>query len=53
MTIYHFTCDHGRRAIGKTGLILPNLRFSGLSWFTDLPDTRPAPDRAHQPRPRL
>ncbi len=41
--IYHFTCNDGRRAIGKSGLILPNLGFSGLAWFTDLPD----PDR-HQ-----
>lgn len=39
MTLYHFTCDHGRRAIGKAGLIRPNRRaMVPVAWFTDLPD---------------
>ena len=39
MTLYHFTCDHGRQAIGKAGLIRPNRRaMVPVAWFTDLPD---------------
>ena len=39
MTLHHFTCDHGRQAIGKAGLIRPNRQsLVPVAWFTDLPD---------------
>lgn len=52
MTYWHYTCDHGRRGIGATGLLIPleaqlpslvprdataRLMFS-LIWLTDLPE---------------
>jgi hypothetical protein len=44
-TLYHFTCDHGRRGIGTHGFVTPQainpLTGFALSWFT----TEPAPDR--------
>jgi hypothetical protein len=51
MILYHYTCDHGQRALLKTGLVLPLRQHSpdaaaqlrpewqcmaGLAWFTDL-----------------
>ena len=37
MTLYHFTCDHGRAGIGRAGVILPNRRSPlQLAWATDL-----------------
>ena len=36
---WHFTCSHGRRAIGQTGIVLPQpgLAPMKLAWFTDMP----------------
>ena len=51
MTLYHFTCDHGRHALGTSGVVLPLAQWNPraaarltperaaiarLSWFTDL-----------------
>lgn len=51
MTLYHYTCAHGRAALGKSGTVLPirewNRRaarrvrpdrraITEISWFTDL-----------------
>ena len=46
VTLWHFTCEHGRRALGKRGLLvapLPNPLLGGarLIWVT----TEAAPDR--------
>ena len=45
-TLYHFTCDHGRAAIGDTGQLVPALRLVAYPqetvptmryvWLTDL-----------------
>lgn len=43
-TLFHFTCSHGRRGIGKIGLAMPNahplLPLKPLVWMTtdDVPD---------------
>lgn len=49
--LYHFTCDHGREALGKTGLVKPPAQWAPeaakkypegwgwlgeVCWFTDL-----------------
>ena len=34
MTLYHYTCDDGRRAIGDEGLLKP--WSHGVVWLTDL-----------------
>lgn len=43
--LWHFTCSHGRRGIGRVGIVRPNrhafLHGPPLAWFTDHPD----PDR--------
>lgn len=43
--LWHFTCSHGRRAIGKRGLLIPQIRHPLLGvrviWLT----TEAAPDR--------
>lgn len=45
MRLYHYTCSHGRRAIGDIGEVLPPVLlrpdlsfppFGILAWFTDL-----------------
>jgi hypothetical protein len=41
MTLYHFTCDHGRDGIVRDGVVKPNRHpYLGLAvaWFTDLAD---------------
>lgn len=39
-TLYHYTCDHGRAALGDRGTVLPGAaRVEGggpFAWFTDL-----------------
>lgn len=55
-TLWHFTCTHGRDAIGTTGLAMPMAAhnpqaaarmlpewawLSGLVWFTDQPQLDP------------
>lgn len=35
MRLYHFTCDHGRSAIPRTGLLQPGM--DGFVWLTDDP----------------
>ena len=42
--LFHFTCDHGLRGLGRTGRVRPRLQpFVNLTlaWFTDLPDPEP------------
>lgn len=44
MTLFHFTCDHGLKGMGRAGFVRPRLQpFVGLTlaWFTDLPDPQP------------
>ena len=44
MSLWHFTCDHGRQGIGRAGLVKPNrAAVPPLAWFTDLPN----PQREH------
>lgn len=42
--LYHYTCDHGRQAIGLSGMLLPHGLPGGvqLVWLTDMstPDRR-------------
>ncbi len=40
MSLFHFTCDHGRRGIGRRGLVRPN-PHTGIAWFT----SNPSPSR--------
>lgn len=38
--LWHYTCDHGRAALGTTGVLLPNAAAPGLPplvWATDMP----------------
>jgi hypothetical protein len=44
VTLYHYTCRHGRDAILRAGMVVPRfqpLLGVDLAWFTDLP----TPDR--------
>lgn len=39
MTLYHYTCDHGRSGIGDSGFIKPSPTFwqgTPLIWLTDM-----------------
>jgi hypothetical protein len=36
MTLYHYTCAHGRAAIIKSGMIVKPNPVTGWAWFTDL-----------------
>lgn len=41
--LYHFTCDHGKSGIDRTGILLPNMHpympaLGPLLWLTDLPE---------------
>lgn len=43
LTLYHFTCDHGKAGIDKTRTLLPNLHpymscLGPLIWLTNVPE---------------
>lgn len=44
-TLYHYTCEHGAKALGRRGMLRPNehplLNGARLVWLTDMMD----PDR--------
>lgn len=49
MTLYHLTCDHGRKGIGRRGTVAPNVRGAHLTvpgvplvWLTSEWDVPPS-----------
>ncbi len=48
LTLYHFTCEHGKRGIDLTRILLPNVHpfmrnLGPLIWLTDLAEP-PTPE---------
>jgi hypothetical protein len=49
LTLYHYTCRHGRAALGRSGLVLPASQLTTravpwpamFAWFTDLAEPDP------------